>query len=79
MLGKATISRWPGTTLNLLRFPILNLNKTRIAQRVQRLQVERKAEEERVLDKMFSKMRGHTENPKERIHEGAYVKGKLVK
>lgn len=33
----ATVSTWPGTTLNLLKFPILNPNMKKQAIRTQRL------------------------------------------
>ncbi|XP_078050974.1 nitric oxide-associated protein 1 [Augochlora pura] len=41
LLQRATISPWPGTTLNLLKFPILNPQPKKIALRTQRLIGER--------------------------------------
>ncbi|CAL1586798.1 unnamed protein product [Knipowitschia caucasica] len=37
---RATVSPWPGTTLNLLKFPILNPTPARLLQRHQRLKKE---------------------------------------
>ncbi|XP_033099322.1 nitric oxide-associated protein 1-like [Anneissia japonica] len=42
---KATVSKWPGTTLNLLKFPILKPNIERISKREARLQEERESNE----------------------------------
>lgn len=36
-IGKATISPWPGTTLNLLKFPIINPTPYRMFKRLKRL------------------------------------------
>lgn len=41
LIQRATISPWPGTTLNLLKFPILNPLKWRLSMRVARLQEEK--------------------------------------
>ncbi|XP_011647614.1 nitric oxide-associated protein 1 isoform X1 [Pogonomyrmex barbatus] len=40
LIQRATISPWPGTTLNLLKFPILNPNKSRLYSRMLRLKEE---------------------------------------
>lgn len=40
LIQRATISPWPGTTLNLLKFPILNPQGWRLYLRTQRLQKE---------------------------------------
>jgi len=40
LIQRATISPWPGTTLNLLKFPILNPVKWRLYERVMRLKQE---------------------------------------
>ncbi|XP_033338629.2 nitric oxide-associated protein 1 isoform X2 [Megalopta genalis] len=40
LLQRATISPWPGTTLNLLKFPILNAQPEKVALRTQRLMQE---------------------------------------
>ncbi|XP_072026715.1 nitric oxide-associated protein 1-like [Amphiura filiformis] len=74
LMGKATISRWPGTTLNLLRFPIMNLNKTRVAQRVERLKADREADKNRLMEDKFSKMRGQHDAPKKELDTTGYFK-----
>lgn len=43
IVKRATVSRWPGTTLNLLKFPINRPSGWKIQQRYQRLKVEAKA------------------------------------
>lgn len=40
LVPRATISPWPGTTLNLLKFPILNPQRWRLYLRMLRLQKE---------------------------------------
>lgn len=40
LLCRATVSAWPGTTLNLLKFPMLRPTSIRLSQRVQRLKVQ---------------------------------------
>lgn len=40
LIQRATISPWPGTTLNLLKFPILNPLKWRLYLRTMRLKQE---------------------------------------
>ncbi|KAL2744949.1 nitric oxide-associated protein 1 isoform X1 [Vespula maculifrons] len=47
LVQRATISPWPGTTLNLLKFPILNPTKWRLYWRTSRLQAETKNEHAR--------------------------------
>lgn len=42
LIQRATISSWPGTTLNLLKFPILNPLPNKQWLRVQRLQADQK-------------------------------------
>lgn len=37
LVQRATVSAWPGTTLNLLKFPILNPNRKKYSLRIQRL------------------------------------------
>lgn len=46
VIQRATISPWPGTTLNLLKFPIINPLPERMFRRLQRL----KADREKSLD-----------------------------
>lgn len=49
LLERATVSPWPGTTLNLLKFPLLRPTGTRLTDRIQRLMAEsqvRAAEQE---------------------------------
>ncbi|XP_043490477.1 nitric oxide-associated protein 1 isoform X1 [Polistes fuscatus] len=41
LVQRATISLWPGTTLNLLKFPILNPSGKKLYYRMLRLQTER--------------------------------------
>lgn len=41
LIQRATISPWPGTTLNVLKFPILNPLRWRLYHRLQRLKEER--------------------------------------
>lgn len=41
-IQRATMSPWPGTTLNLLKFPITNPVKWRLYLRTQRLNIEKK-------------------------------------
>ncbi|XP_013166800.1 PREDICTED: nitric oxide-associated protein 1 [Papilio xuthus] len=43
IVKRATVSRWPGTTLNLLKFPINRPSGWKIQQRYQRLKSEAKA------------------------------------
>lgn len=45
LVQRATISPWPGTTLNLLKFPILNPSKWRLYCRTLRLQAETENEQ----------------------------------
>jgi len=40
ILERATVSLWPGTTLNLLKFPMLRPTSIRLSHRVQRLKAE---------------------------------------
>ncbi|KAK7793917.1 hypothetical protein R5R35_011850 [Gryllus longicercus] len=50
IMQRATTSPWPGTTLNLLKFPILRADGWRLYQRVDRLQaLQRKQQAEREL------------------------------
>lgn len=44
LIQRATISPWPGTTLNLLKFPILRTNHKRLYLRTKRLIEQRKEE-----------------------------------
>ncbi|XP_069781370.1 nitric oxide-associated protein 1 [Narcine bancroftii] len=47
VIQRATVSRWPGTTLNLLKFPIINPTPNRMFQRLQRLKADKtKAEDD---------------------------------
>ncbi|KAM4663715.1 nitric oxide-associated protein 1 [Discoglossus pictus] len=47
IIKQATISPWPGTTMNLLKFPIVNPTPYRMFQRLNRLKMDRaKSEEE---------------------------------
>ncbi|KAH0550783.1 nitric oxide-associated protein 1 [Cotesia glomerata] len=40
LIQRATVSPWPGTTLNLLKFPILNPVKWRLAERFERRRIQ---------------------------------------
>lgn len=46
VIQKATISSWPGTTLNLLKFPIINPTPHRLFRRQERLQKDSQQKEE---------------------------------
>ncbi|XP_066497845.1 nitric oxide-associated protein 1 [Hoplias malabaricus] len=47
VIHKATISPWPGTTLNLLKFPIINPTPYRLSRRLERLrQMSQETEED---------------------------------
>ncbi|XP_072549592.1 nitric oxide-associated protein 1 [Salminus brasiliensis] len=46
MINKATISPWPGTTLNLLKFPIINPTPYRLFRRAERLRQAAQESEE---------------------------------
>ncbi|XP_046333921.2 nitric oxide-associated protein 1-like isoform X1 [Haliotis rufescens] len=48
VIQRATISVWPGTTLNLLKFPIIQPEGWRIHKRLQKLQQTRSEHEEEV-------------------------------
>lgn len=53
VIHKATISPWPGTTLNLLKFPIINPTPYRMFRRQQRLQeASQQTEEELPQDEL---------------------------
>ncbi|XP_059826094.1 nitric oxide-associated protein 1 [Hypanus sabinus] len=46
VIQRATVSRWPGTTLNLLKFPIINPTPHRMFQRLQRLKAAKSQTED---------------------------------
>lgn len=53
LIHKATVSPWPGTTLNLLKFPILRMSGYRAYMRYQRLvQNQKQIAEEKELRKI---------------------------
>ncbi|BFZ01774.1 hypothetical protein BsWGS_04813 [Bradybaena similaris] len=54
LIERATISPWPGTTLNLLKFPIVTPSKRTVALRQKRLKQESAQKRE---EKMLAKMR----------------------
>lgn len=68
LVPRATISSWPGTTLNLLKFPILNPNTKKRMLRMKRLQNEQiaKLSESQYRDYQLK----HTKNMKYAILEG---------
>ncbi|XP_038070538.1 nitric oxide-associated protein 1-like [Patiria miniata] len=70
LISKATISRWPGTTLNLLRFPIVKPTPEKLALRMDRLTEEKKQA------KAEQKSKATENKPDEkRLNERAYVRG----
>ncbi|XP_076231537.1 nitric oxide-associated protein 1 [Calliopsis andreniformis] len=68
LIQRATISQWPGTTLNLLKFPILNPTPEKLYHRTQRLI------EEKMYKQMLSKYRD-TEFKKTRNMKYANLQG----
>ncbi|XP_058794555.1 nitric oxide-associated protein 1 [Phymastichus coffea] len=52
LVQRATTSQWPGTTLNLLKFPILRPTPWRLYVRVKRLQEDRKLKVEEDRDQL---------------------------
>ncbi|XP_011867473.1 PREDICTED: nitric oxide-associated protein 1 [Vollenhovia emeryi] len=71
LVQRATTSPWPGTTLNLLKFPILNPQKWRLYQRTMRLQREqqhRHAEEKLRITRF--KVTGNLEHATLQSHIG---------
>ncbi|XP_030420956.1 nitric oxide-associated protein 1 [Gopherus evgoodei] len=50
VISRATISPWPGTTLNLLKFPIINPTSDRLFRRQERLKAEAEKTEEQLSD-----------------------------
>ncbi|XP_061690402.1 nitric oxide-associated protein 1 isoform X2 [Syngnathoides biaculeatus] len=55
VVGKATISPWPGTTLNLLKFPIINPTPYRMFRRHERLRgCRRQTEDDLTPDELKS-------------------------
>lgn len=60
VINRATISPWPGTTLNLLKFPIINPTPYRIFRREARLMADAKKTEEELSEdeqKKLSKLK----------------------
>lgn len=53
---RATMSRWPGTTLNVLKFPILRTNPHRSALRTQRL-IENREKDEMEKEHRYAKLK----------------------
>ncbi|XP_066474388.1 nitric oxide-associated protein 1 [Tiliqua scincoides] len=50
VINRATISPWPGTTLNLLKFPIINPTPYRVLRREARLMADAKKTEEELSE-----------------------------
>nr|XP_048703121.1 nitric oxide-associated protein 1 [Caretta caretta] len=50
VINRATISPWPGTTLNLLKFPIINPTSDRLFRRQERLKADAEKTEEQLSD-----------------------------
>ncbi|XP_067142955.1 nitric oxide-associated protein 1 [Centruroides vittatus] len=61
LVQRATISPWPGTTLNLLKFPIMKINKERLYLRTKRL-IEQK-QEKAIEEKVRKHLLKETKNP----------------
>ncbi|KAJ8025529.1 Nitric oxide-associated protein 1 [Holothuria leucospilota] len=70
LIKKATISRWPGTTLSLLKFPVMKPTKEKLFKRNLRLDEERKAD---------SGKPRHVAIDKSEVNLRAYVKGNVGK
>lgn len=62
IIKRATVSRWPGTTLNLLKFPINRPSGWKIYQRTRRLQSEAKLYK---VEKEIRKAQLHGKTPTE--------------
>ncbi|XP_002731875.2 nitric oxide-associated protein 1-like [Saccoglossus kowalevskii] len=69
ILHKATISLWPGTTLNLLKFPILSPTLFRMTKRRERLKAEVLETNRKLLDMRF------THKIDRAFDHSAYVRG----
>ncbi|XP_067412990.1 nitric oxide-associated protein 1 [Emydura macquarii macquarii] len=50
VINRATVSPWPGTTLNLLKFPIINPTPARLFRRRERLKAEAEKTEDELTD-----------------------------
>ncbi|KAL5015741.1 hypothetical protein ScPMuIL_005330 [Solemya velum] len=62
-IHRATVSVWPGTTLSLLKFPIINPTPWRLAKRKQRVLKSRQSHvEEELLRKKRLKSEGRSKN-----------------
>ncbi|XP_023219733.1 nitric oxide-associated protein 1-like [Centruroides sculpturatus] len=61
LVQRATISPWPGTTLNLLKFPIMKINRERLYLRTKRLIEQKK--EKTIEKKMRKHLLKETKNP----------------
>ncbi|XP_071792642.1 nitric oxide-associated protein 1-like [Asterias amurensis] len=72
LISKATISRWPGTTLNLLRFPVVRPTAEKEALRQTRLQAERK--QAKAKEELNKKQRKRDVG---KLDEEAYVRGSV--
>lgn len=63
VIQRATTSIWPGTTLNLLKFPIVNPKPSLMHKRIERLQIARLEEnEEKILRRQSLKASGHAQH-----------------
>ncbi|XP_055488640.1 nitric oxide-associated protein 1-like [Leucoraja erinacea] len=50
VIQRATVSRWPGTTLNLLKFPIINPTPHRMFRRLERLKADKSQSEDDLIE-----------------------------
>ncbi|XP_029021288.1 nitric oxide-associated protein 1-like [Betta splendens] len=57
LISKATISPWPGTTLNLLKFPIINPTPYRMFRRQKRLNEASQQTESELLENELKRLR----------------------
>ncbi|XP_051875537.1 nitric oxide-associated protein 1-like [Pristis pectinata] len=62
VIQRATVSRWPGTTLNLLKFPIINPTPHRMFRRLERLKAAKSQTEDDLGEeelKNFQQLKKH--------------------
>ncbi|XP_053179697.1 nitric oxide-associated protein 1 [Scomber japonicus] len=69
VISKATISPWPGTTLNLLKFPIMNPTPQRMMRRQQRLDEASQQTEEELQPEELKRL--------QQLSRGGYLVGRV--
>ncbi|XP_067886496.1 nitric oxide-associated protein 1 [Heterodontus francisci] len=57
VIQRATVSRWPGTTLNLLKFPVINPTPFRMFRRLERLKADKSQTEADLSEEEFKHLR----------------------